>query len=158
MGLESSSSESEDSEDEIDEVVDVTIANQNCTDMNSSTIENGFVSNTESKSVDMDEDKNDLNDDPSSKSMDIIDNTKRRKKKRRGLKKKIELDKKNDDVGRIKLPKRETVYVEVNRNPEIQVKRLKLPILGEEQSVMECINNNAIVIIAGETGKNLFKF
>lgn len=74
------------------------------------------------------------------------------KKKQRQLKKNIESKKENIENNKIKLPKRETVYVEVNRNPEIQVKRLKLPILGEEQSVMECINNNAIVIIAGETG------
>lgn len=48
--------------------------------------------------------------------------------------------------------KRPAIFVEVNRDPEIQAVRLKLPILGEEQVVMECINENNIVILAGETG------
>lgn len=33
-----------------------------------------------------------------------------------------------------------------------QEARQKLPILGEEQAVMECINENPTVIICGETG------
>ncbi|XP_013115687.2 probable ATP-dependent RNA helicase kurz [Stomoxys calcitrans] len=47
---------------------------------------------------------------------------------------------------------RPTVYVPVLRNPEIQAARLKLPILAEEQQVMEVINENNIIIVAGETG------
>lgn len=34
----------------------------------------------------------------------------------------------------------------------VQEARLKLPILAEEQVVMEAINENPIVIICGETG------
>lgn len=49
-------------------------------------------------------------------------------------------------------PARATVYVPVMRDPEIQAARLKLPILGEEQHVMEVINENNIIIVAGETG------
>ncbi|XP_066144802.1 probable ATP-dependent RNA helicase kurz [Euwallacea fornicatus] len=44
------------------------------------------------------------------------------------------------------------VYVDVIRTPEIQAVRMKLPILAEEQQIMEIINENSIIIIAGETG------
>lgn len=56
-----------------------------------------------------------------------------------------------------------TIVVEVKRNPKIQVARLKLPILGEEQRIMELINENQFLIVAGETGmyyerlKSLFR-
>lgn len=43
-------------------------------------------------------------------------------------------------------------YVSVNRKPEIQAARLKLPVCGEEQTIMEAIRNNTVVIICGETG------
>ncbi|KAI8640295.1 P-loop containing nucleoside triphosphate hydrolase protein [Parasitella parasitica] len=43
-------------------------------------------------------------------------------------------------------------YVSVNRTPEIQAARLKLPVCGEEQTIMEAIRNNTVVIICGETG------
>ncbi|XP_072934333.1 probable ATP-dependent RNA helicase kurz [Epargyreus clarus] len=45
-----------------------------------------------------------------------------------------------------------TIHVEVKRDPKIQVARLKLPILGEEQRIMELINENEFLIVAGETG------
>ncbi|XP_017870908.1 PREDICTED: probable ATP-dependent RNA helicase kurz [Drosophila arizonae] len=45
-----------------------------------------------------------------------------------------------------------TVYVPVNRTAEVQAARLRLPILAEEQQVMELINENPIVVISGETG------
>lgn len=44
------------------------------------------------------------------------------------------------------------VYVHLDRTPEIQAARLKLPILGEEQVIMETISENSIIILAGETG------
>lgn len=44
------------------------------------------------------------------------------------------------------------VFVEVCRTKEIQAARLKLPILAEEQVIMEAINENQVVILAGETG------
>lgn len=44
------------------------------------------------------------------------------------------------------------VFILVNRNPKIQEDRLKLPILAEEQSVVEAISENPVVILAGETG------
>lgn len=43
-------------------------------------------------------------------------------------------------------------YVHVQRDPEIQVARLKLPIIVEEQVIMETISENTVTILAGETG------
>ncbi|NXG46568.1 DHX37 helicase, partial [Psilopogon haemacephalus] len=51
-----------------------------------------------------------------------------------------------------KPPCKPAVFVPVDRSPEIQEARLKLPILAEEQVIMEAINENPIVIICGETG------
>lgn len=45
-----------------------------------------------------------------------------------------------------------TTHIAVKRDPKIQVARLKLPILGEEQRIMELINENEFLIVAGETG------
>ncbi|XP_059049878.1 probable ATP-dependent RNA helicase kurz [Achroia grisella] len=45
-----------------------------------------------------------------------------------------------------------TVHIEVKRDPKVQVARLKLPILGEEQRIMELVNENEFLIVAGETG------
>ncbi|KAJ7419940.1 putative ATP-dependent RNA helicase DHX37 [Willisornis vidua] len=51
-----------------------------------------------------------------------------------------------------KPPCKPAVFIPVDRSPEIQEARLKLPILAEEQVIMEAINENPIVIICGETG------
>ncbi|KAJ8313105.1 hypothetical protein KUTeg_010478 [Tegillarca granosa] len=47
---------------------------------------------------------------------------------------------------------RKTVNIEVKRSKSVQEDRLKLPILGEEQVIMETINENPVTIICGETG------
>ncbi|KAJ6656586.1 hypothetical protein lerEdw1_003473 [Lerista edwardsae] len=44
------------------------------------------------------------------------------------------------------------VFIPVDRLPEIQEARLKLPILAEEQVIMEAVSENSVVIICGETG------
>jgi len=44
------------------------------------------------------------------------------------------------------------VFVPVHRSAEVQAARLKLPILAEEQLIVEAINDNPVVILAGETG------
>lgn len=49
-------------------------------------------------------------------------------------------------------PVKPATYVHVQRKADIQEARLKLPILSEEQVIMEAITENPIVIIAGETG------
>lgn len=40
----------------------------------------------------------------------------------------------------------------IDRIPKIIESRSKLPIIGEEQIIMEAINENDVVIIVGETG------
>ena len=44
------------------------------------------------------------------------------------------------------------VYVHVYRSEEVQTARSKLPIIAEEQAIVEAINSNPVVILAGETG------
>lgn len=58
----------------------------------------------------------------------------------------------NKTVKKVIVERKPALFVEVNRSEEIQIARLKLPILAEEQQIMETINENSIVIIAGETG------
>lgn len=43
-------------------------------------------------------------------------------------------------------------YVHVERDAEIQATRLKLPVVGEEQRIMEAINSHDCVVLCGETG------
>ncbi|CAM1508196.1 Fc.00g050440.m01.CDS01 [Cosmosporella sp. VM-42] len=47
---------------------------------------------------------------------------------------------------------RKVYSVPVTRTPEIQESRLKLPVVSEEQRLMEAIHNNDIVVICGSTG------
>ncbi|XP_054016492.1 probable ATP-dependent RNA helicase kurz [Hylaeus anthracinus] len=44
------------------------------------------------------------------------------------------------------------IFVALQRKPEIQAARLKLPVVAEEQAIVEAINENPVVIITGETG------
>ncbi|CAO1440167.1 unnamed protein product [Diamesa hyperborea] len=50
------------------------------------------------------------------------------------------------------LNRKPATYIHVERDSEIQIARLKLPILAEEQIIMETISDNMITILAGETG------
>ncbi|KAK8035053.1 hypothetical protein PG993_010048 [Apiospora rasikravindrae] len=47
---------------------------------------------------------------------------------------------------------RKAFAVPVTRQAEIQEARLKLPVVGEEQKIMEAIHNNNVVVICGATG------
>ncbi|KAG9487606.1 probable ATP-dependent RNA helicase DHX37 isoform X2 [Eleutherodactylus coqui] len=49
-------------------------------------------------------------------------------------------------------PSQPAIFVPVDRSPEIQEARLKLPILAEEQVIMEAIKENPVVVLCGETG------
>ncbi|KAK6483668.1 putative ATP-dependent RNA helicase DHX37 [Huso huso] len=51
-----------------------------------------------------------------------------------------------------KIPSEPAVFIPVDRTAEIQEARLKLPILAEEQVIMEAIRENMFVILCGETG------
>ncbi|KZC11400.1 putative ATP-dependent RNA helicase kurz [Dufourea novaeangliae] len=44
------------------------------------------------------------------------------------------------------------IFVTLQRKSEIQAVRLKLPVVAEEQVIVEAINENPVVIITGETG------
>lgn len=52
----------------------------------------------------------------------------------------------------IKKPSQPAIFIPVDRLPEIQESRLKLPVLAEEQVIMEAVRENPCVIICGETG------
>jgi ATP-dependent RNA helicase DHX37/DHR1 len=47
---------------------------------------------------------------------------------------------------------RKVFSVLVTRPPDIQAARLQLPVVGEEQKIMEAIHNNNLVVIYGATG------
>ncbi|KAG0160538.1 hypothetical protein PDIDSM_8068 [Penicillium digitatum] len=49
-------------------------------------------------------------------------------------------------------PNRKAYSVAVDRTEEIQAARLGLPVVGEEQKIMEAIHNNSVVVIWGATG------
>ncbi|BGP37169.1 putative ATP-dependent RNA helicase DHR1 [Rhodotorula kratochvilovae] len=50
------------------------------------------------------------------------------------------------------LPPQRTVHVAVKRTPEIEASRAELPVVKEEDRVMEAIRGNSVVVICGETG------
>ncbi|XP_071448431.1 probable ATP-dependent RNA helicase kurz [Hetaerina americana] len=70
----------------------------------------------------------------------------------------VEQSKKDSSVASEQLNKPQVVpcapavFVHVLRDKHMQESRLKLPILGEEQIIMEAIKENPVVILAGETG------
>ncbi|KAL4750196.1 hypothetical protein BDW72DRAFT_194064 [Aspergillus terricola var. indicus] len=49
-------------------------------------------------------------------------------------------------------PYRKAFSVQVDRPEHIQEARLKLPVVGEEQKIMEAIHNNSAIVIWGATG------
>lgn len=44
------------------------------------------------------------------------------------------------------------IYMSVKRPAEVQAARLKLPILAEEQAVMEAVNEQPVTVLVGTTG------
>ncbi|GAA5824872.1 hypothetical protein JCM3770_002186 [Rhodotorula araucariae] len=50
------------------------------------------------------------------------------------------------------LPPQRTMHVAVTRTPEIEASRAQLPVVKEEDRVMEAIRGNSVVVICGETG------
>ena len=55
----------------------------------------------------------------------------------------------------VDIPARPHANVQVERSEEIQAVRSQLPIITEEQIIMEAIHDNLVVLICGETGKDL---
>ncbi|TGZ85106.1 P-loop containing nucleoside triphosphate hydrolase protein [Ascodesmis nigricans] len=52
----------------------------------------------------------------------------------------------------IKDSDRKAYHVLVDRAPEVEAQRSQLPVVSEEQRIMEAIHNNPCVVICGETG------
>ncbi|XP_061623567.1 probable ATP-dependent RNA helicase DHX37 isoform X1 [Phyllopteryx taeniolatus] len=52
----------------------------------------------------------------------------------------------------LKMMSQPAVFIPVDRSPQIQEARLKLPVLAEEQIIMEAVRENPCVILCGETG------
>jgi len=50
------------------------------------------------------------------------------------------------------LPPQKTVHVAVTRTPEIEASRAELPVVKEEDRVMQAILGNPVVVLCGETG------
>lgn len=55
-------------------------------------------------------------------------------------------------IAKSNVTKTPAVFVTLNRTEEIQAARLKLPVVADEQVIVETINENPVVIITGETG------
>lgn len=55
---------------------------------------------------------------------------------------------------KVDIPARPHANVQVERSEEIQTVRSQLPIITEEQAIMEAIHDNLVVLICGETGRN----
>ncbi|XP_053181100.1 probable ATP-dependent RNA helicase DHX37 [Scomber japonicus] len=58
----------------------------------------------------------------------------------------------DQEKAQIKKLSQPAVFIPVDRLPEIQESRLKLPVLAEEQVIMEAVRENPCSIICGETG------
>ncbi|KAM9858095.1 putative ATP-dependent RNA helicase DHX37 [Aulostomus maculatus] len=57
-----------------------------------------------------------------------------------------------ENKDQIKKSSQPAVFIPVDRSPEMQDARLKLPVLAEEQVIMEAVKENPCVVICGETG------
>ncbi|KAL7024273.1 hypothetical protein ACKWTF_012967 [Chironomus riparius] len=58
----------------------------------------------------------------------------------------------NEVPKHLPVEKKPATYIHVERDQEIQIARLKLPIIAEEQVIMETISENTVIILAGSTG------
>lgn len=56
------------------------------------------------------------------------------------------------EEAKVEIPARPHANVHVDRTEEIQTIRSQLPIITEEQAIMEAIHDNLVVLICGETG------
>ncbi|KAL7885142.1 hypothetical protein AOLI_G00079120 [Acnodon oligacanthus] len=66
--------------------------------------------------------------------------------------KKMENEKESKTAVKKKEDCQPAVFIPVDRLPEMQEARLKLPVLAEEQVIMEAVRENECVVVCGETG------
>uniref|UniRef100_A0AAX7VF37 Activating signal cointegrator 1 complex subunit 3 n=1 Tax=Astatotilapia calliptera TaxID=8154 RepID=A0AAX7VF37_ASTCA len=65
----------------------------------------------------------------------------------------VKKEKKISDQEKVqKKPSEPAIFIPVDRSPEVQEARLKLPVLAEEQVIMEAVRENPSIVICGETG------
>jgi ATP-dependent RNA helicase DHX37/DHR1 len=50
------------------------------------------------------------------------------------------------------LPSQRAFFVSVDRSPEVQEARTALPIIAEEETIMDAIRHHSVIVICGETG------
>ena len=62
------------------------------------------------------------------------------------------VDETKKSIDTVKPISKPAVFIPVHRTAEVQAARMKLPILAEEQAIVEAIHDNPVVILAGETG------
>uniref|UniRef100_A0A673C5N8 RNA helicase n=1 Tax=Sphaeramia orbicularis TaxID=375764 RepID=A0A673C5N8_9TELE len=58
----------------------------------------------------------------------------------------------DEEKVQVKRESQPAIFIPVHRSSEIQEARLKLPVLAEEQVIMEAVKENPAVVICGETG------
>ncbi|CAL8296384.1 unnamed protein product [Gadus morhua 'NCC'] len=66
--------------------------------------------------------------------------------------KEVEKSAQQPKEGPVRKPSQPAVFVPVDRMPEIQEARLRLPVLAEEQVIMEAVRENPCIVLCGETG------
>ncbi|XP_068623266.1 probable ATP-dependent RNA helicase kurz [Battus philenor] len=86
------------------------------------------------------------------KTNNVKNTNKTKKPNKTKIAKKTKSKVKREKDAKISVLDHPTAHINVKRDPKIQVARLKLPILGEEQRIMELVNENEFLIVAGETG------
>lgn len=69
----------------------------------------------------------------------------------------VEVDKEMEEkdtrqLGETSKKPRKAIYMSLNRSAEVQAARLKLPILAEEQVVVEAVSECSITVLVGTTG------
>ncbi|XP_023948187.2 probable ATP-dependent RNA helicase kurz [Bicyclus anynana] len=140
IGLEESSDDAS-SDSDADEVTENSLESEEIKENN--IVEENNLLQTDTKTEPQDIDKNENTEKQISQDKNDKTNENNNKKEESGQ---------NIKENKKPLLTHTTVHIDVKRDPKIQIARLKLPILGEEQRIMELVNENEFVIVAGETG------
>jgi hypothetical protein len=105
----------------------------------------GFVLFSESESSSSDDDDQTINDEDIRKALQPSPSVIKRRERQSSTS--------STEETKTDIPARPHANVQVERSEEIQTIRSQLPIITEEQSIMEAIHDNLVVLICGETGK-----
>ncbi|KAK4290124.1 hypothetical protein Pmani_036961 [Petrolisthes manimaculis] len=135
-----SSSSEEEEEEEDDEEEEVTSAENNSTEQK------------EEKEMEMEEEEEEEEKDDSSPTQAKESSSQTTSQQQQQQQQQQQLVNTNTSQPDKKQTVRPAVFKQVNRLAEIQTARLKLPILAEEQVIMEAIQDNTVTVIVGTTG------